>query len=49
MRLAGLESAMREFSIENITFKILRRNGTLDRLEELKNRVYDQLMTIKEE
>jgi len=48
MRQAGLESTMQEFSIENIAFKILRRNGMLDRLEELKNKVYDQTMTVKE-
>ena len=49
LRLAGLESKLQEFSIENIAFKILRRNGILDALEEYKNRVYDQLMTVKEE
>jgi len=49
MRRAGLESTMREFSVENIAFKILRRNGILNELEEMKNRVYDDMMTIKEE
>ena len=49
MRLAGLESTMREFSVENIAFKILRRNGILDRLEEIKNQVYDELLTVREE
>ena len=49
MRLAGLESTMREFSIENIDFKILRRNGILDMLEEMKNRVYDEILTVSEE
>ena len=49
MRLAGLESTMREFSVENIAFKILRRNGILDMLEEMKNRVYDEMLTVKEE
>jgi len=49
MRLAGLESTMREFSVENIAFKILRRNGTLDMLEEMKNRVYDEMLTVREE
>ena len=49
MRRAGLESTQQEFSIENIAFKILRRNGTLDRLEDMKNNVYDSIMTVKEE
>jgi predicted nucleotidyltransferase len=49
MRRAGLESVQQEFSIENIAFKILRRNGTLDRLEDMKNNVYDSIMTVKEE
>jgi hypothetical protein len=29
MRRAGLESPLQEFSVENIAFKILRRNDTL--------------------
>tara|TARA_R110000824_G_scaffold208032_3_gene393598 strand:- start:2363 stop:3331 length:969 start_codon:yes stop_codon:yes gene_type:complete len=49
MRQAGLESTMKEFSIENITFKILRRNGILDELEKFKNQIYDRLMSIQEE
>ena len=49
MRRAGLESTMREFSVENIAFKILRRNGILDELERMKNETYDEMMTVKEE
>ena len=49
MRHAGLESAKQEFSIENIAFKLLRRNGILDMLEDFKTSVYDKLMTVKEE
>ena len=49
MRRAGLESKNKEYSVENIAFKILRRNGTLDLLEDLKNQIYDDMMTIKEE
>ena len=49
MRNAGLESAMREFSIENIAFKILRRNDTLQMLNTLRDTAYDRLMTVKEE
>ena len=49
MRRAGLESTMREFYVENIAFKILRRNGILDELERMKNETYDEMMTVKEE
>ena len=49
MRRAGLESERQEFSIENIAFKILRRNGTLGMLNDLKTRAYDDMMTISEE
>ena len=49
MRSAGLESAAREFSVENIAFKLLRRNGALAALENLKNDLYDDMMSIKEE
>jgi hypothetical protein len=49
MRRAGLEGPNQEFSIENIAFKILRREGLLDFLEELKTRVYDESLTVKEE
>lgn len=49
MRRAGLESERQEFSVENIAFKILRRNGTLDRLEEMKNTVYDKAMSMNQE
>jgi len=49
MRAAGLESRKQEFSIENIAFKILRRNGTLDMLEDLKNKIYDTMLSVKEE
>tara|TARA_R110000824_G_scaffold137783_3_gene302460 strand:+ start:342 stop:1259 length:918 start_codon:yes stop_codon:yes gene_type:complete len=49
MRRAGLESTHKEFSIENIAFKILRRNGMLDVLDEFKHKIYDDVMTVKEE
>jgi len=48
MRQAGLESPNREFSAENIAFKILRRNGTLDRLSQLRYDAYDRHMSLKE-
>jgi len=49
MRRAGLESAKQEFSVENIAFKILRRNGTLEKLSDLKTQLYDTMMSMKEE
>ncbi len=49
MRRAGLESPKQEFSVENIAFKILRRNGTLGVLNDLKIKAYDDMMTVKEE
>lgn len=49
MRRAGLESRKREFSVENIAFKILRRAGVLDILNDLKNNLYDDIMSIEEE
>ncbi len=49
MRRAGLESPQQEFSVENIAFKILRRNDTLGYLNDLKKRAYDDMMSITEE
>ena len=49
MRRAGLESPRQEFSVENIAFKILRRNDTLGYLNDLKKKAYDDKMTVKEE
>ena len=49
MRRAGLESPQQEFSVENITFKILRRNGILDLLDSLKTQAYDNMLNIREE
>ena len=46
MRSAGLESERREFSPENIAFKILRRNNTLERLNQLKHNAYDRSMSL---
>ena len=43
MRRAGLESEQQEFSIENIAFKILRRNDTLGLLNDLKLKAYDSM------
>ena len=48
MRRAGLESRKQEFSVENIAFKILRRNGVLDMLNDLKNSLHDDIISINE-
>lgn len=49
MRQSGLDSPQREFSPENIAFKILRRNDTLDKLSQMKYDTYDRSMSIEEE
>jgi predicted nucleotidyltransferase len=49
MRRAGLESHLREFSVENIAFKILRRDGTLETLSDLKTKLYDTMLSVSEE
>ena len=49
MRQAGLDSPQKEFSPENIAFKILRRNGTLDTLAQIKHNTYDRAMSLAEE
>ncbi len=48
MRKAGLESSAREYSPENIAFKILRRDGTLKKLNDLKHSAYDKEMSLPE-
>lgn len=46
MRQSGLESGG-EYSVENLTFKILRRNGALDKLYEIKLDSYDHMMSVE--
>lgn len=46
MRQSGLESGG-EFSVENIVFKVLRRNGMLDRLYDIKTVAYDNSVTLE--
>jgi len=46
MRSAGLESGG-EYSTENLTFKVLRREGYIEKLMELKDNSYDKLLTLK--
>jgi len=46
MRQSGLESGG-EFSVENIVYKVLRRNGMLDRLYDIKTVAYDKSVTLE--
>jgi hypothetical protein len=48
MRQAGLSSPGREFSAENVAFKILRRDDTLARLSQMKYDLYDKKMSMGE-
>jgi hypothetical protein len=41
-RKSGLESESGEFSIGNLVFKLLRRNGYVDKVVEMKNKSYDK-------
>lgn len=45
-RQIGLED-VGEFSVENLAFKVLRKNGFLDRLSEYRDRSYDKMMGIE--
>lgn len=45
MRKAGLEQEGGELSAKNLTFKLLRRIGELDRLSEIKDDLYDEIMS----
>ena len=47
MRKAGLMSAQQEFSAENIAFKILRREESLQKLNDLKYDAYDDIMSME--
>ncbi len=46
MRKSGLESGG-EFSVENMVFKVLRRNGMMDRLYDIKSVAYDKSVTLE--
>jgi len=46
MRDVGLAAKKREYSMENIAFKILRRDGTLQLLNQIKDAAYDKMMSI---
>jgi hypothetical protein len=47
-RTAGLEGKG-EYSLENIVFKLLRRNNIMEKIGDLLARAYDESMTIDEE
>jgi hypothetical protein len=47
MRSCGLEEGG-EFSIENMAFKVLRRNGMMERLGDIKIASYDDMMTLEQ-
>jgi len=46
MRLAGLKSPRREYSPENIAFKILRREKILAKINKMKQKAYDKEMSL---
>jgi hypothetical protein len=41
-RQSGLESESGEFSIGNLVFKLLRRNGYVNRVMKLRKEIYDK-------
>lgn len=46
MRQCGLDKGG-EYSVENMVFKVLRRNGMLERLADIKTVAYDRSMTLE--
>ena len=48
MRRSGLKTRKAQYSTGNIAFKVLRRNGSLEKLSNIKNDAYDASMSIKE-
>lgn len=48
MRQAGLESEAGQYSIENVSFKVLRRTDYLKRLSDLKTKSYDNRMSVSD-
>jgi len=46
MRRSGLNSEKGIYSVKNIAFKVLRRNGYLKRLSDIKTKSYDRAMTL---
>jgi predicted nucleotidyltransferase len=48
LRKCGLETQAGAYSPENLAFKVLRRNGYLGKLGDLRDNSYDRLMSIEE-
>ena len=48
MRRSGLRTRKGQYSTGNIAFKVLRRNGSLEKLSSIKNDAYDASMSVKE-
>ena len=46
MRQAGLDSSQGIYSVKNIAFKVLRRNGYLEKLSNVKTQSYDRVMSL---
>ena len=46
-RVGGLQKGG-EYSDENLVFKVLRRNGYLEKLRNLKDELSDKYLTLKE-
>jgi len=46
MRQAGLDSEKGIYSVKNVAFKVLRRNGYLERLSNIKTQSYDRVMSL---
>ena len=47
-RKQGFDKGGDEMNKDNLTFKLLRRNGYLDKIWDKKNEIYDDLMSINE-
>ena len=45
-RRKGFSKGGDEMNVDNLTFKMLRRNGCLDKIWNKKNEIYDDLMSL---
>jgi hypothetical protein len=48
MRETGLDSPSGELSTENLVFKLIRSKGYLDKIRELKTKIYDKSVSLDE-
>jgi len=46
MRQSGLDSEKGIYSVKNVAFKVLRRNGYLEKLSNIKTQSYDRVMSL---